>query len=341
MTIFRRNSDTPLFSEKKASSDKWVKLICGASNEDIVAISDLCAVYSAAGVDYIDVAAEQSIVQAARNGIKWARDVFGANPGLMISISDGKDIHFRKAKFNPLNCPPDCPRPCEKICPTKAINNFGIKENKCYGCGRCLKSCPFNLISEYEYNLSKDKLPLILETTKPDAIEIHTEINRLDSFVEVINILKNSETKLDKISTSIGLHQSEKDPKALLKAIWERYEILSKLSIPLVWQLDGRPMSGDLAPATTKETVGLFESIGSKLPPGLIQLAGGTNGRTYEFLNINNLPDGIAFGSSARKIMQPFIEFANQQNKPLYECPQSMTLAIKEAKKFLNPWKKN
>ena len=72
-----------IFEKNKKVSDKWVKLICGASNEDIVAVEDLCAIYSAAGVDYIDVAADQSIVQAARNGIKWANEVYGVSPGLM------------------------------------------------------------------------------------------------------------------------------------------------------------------------------------------------------------------------------------------------------------------
>ena len=81
----------------------------------------------------------------------------------MISISDGKDIHFRKAKFDPSKCPPNCPRPCEKICPTFAIDYSGIKKSKCYGCGRCINSCPLNLISEYEYNLSKDDLPNTLK----------------------------------------------------------------------------------------------------------------------------------------------------------------------------------
>ena len=61
----------------KERKDKWVKLICGASNEDILSIEDLCAIYSAAGVDYIDVAAEQSIVQAARRGIRWSEEIFG------------------------------------------------------------------------------------------------------------------------------------------------------------------------------------------------------------------------------------------------------------------------
>tara|TARA_A100001388_G_scaffold230685_1_gene182806 strand:- start:7160 stop:8182 length:1023 start_codon:yes stop_codon:yes gene_type:complete len=328
----------------KIKTDKWVKLICGASNEDVTAIEDLCAVYSAAGVDYIDVAAEESIVQAARRGIKWSEKFFGTSPGLMISISDGKDIHFRKAKFDPSKCPSNCPRPCEKICPTFAIDNSGINECKCYGCGRCIKSCPLKLISDYEYNLSKDDLDSTLQKIKPDAVEIHTEINHIDSFEKVVAILKNSQAKLDKISVSCGLNQSaqkSKDPKDLLKAFWERYEILNALNIPIIWQLDGKPMSGDLGPTTCKDTVKLFHRIGSDLPPGLIQLAGGTNGRTHEFLNKNNFPDGIAFGSSARKIMQPFIEFANKNNKKLFEYPDQMSLAIKEAQNLLKPWKIN
>ena len=325
--------------KSKIEQNKWVKLICGASNEDIISIEDLCAIYSAAGVDYIDVAAEQSIVQAARNGIKWAKEIFGTSPGLMISISDGRDIHFRKAKFDPLKCPTNCPRPCERICPTSAIDHFGVKESKCYGCGRCLNSCPLNLISDYEYNLSNKNLSQTLQQIKPDAVEIHTDITRIDAFIKVASTLKNSGVKLKKISVSCGLNQSKKDPKDLSKALWDRYEILVKHNVPLIWQLDGRPMSGDLTPSTGKDTVKLWENIGSQLPPGLIQLAGGTNERTHEFLKVNNFPDGIAFGSSARKIMQPLIEYANKNNKKLYEYPEKMSLAIKKAKKLIRPWK--
>ena len=190
--------------------------------------------------------------------------------------------------------------------------------------------------------MSKDDLGSTLQKIKPNAVEIHTEINRLDSFTKVVNILRSSETKLDKISVSCGLNQSFKksrEPEDLLKALWERYEILNELNIPLIWQLDGRPMSGDLAPSASREAVKLFEIIGSDLPPGLIQLAGGTNANTHEFLKSNNLPDGIAFGSAARKIMQPLIEFAHKNNKRLYEYPEIMALAIKKAKKFLEPWK--
>ncbi len=325
--------------KKESKTNKWVKLICGASNEDTVSIEDLCAIYSAAGVDYIDVAADPSVVKAARSGISWSKKVFGKDPGLMISISDGKDIHFRKAKFDPLKCPPNCSRPCEKICPTFAISELGVSKNKCYGCGRCISSCPLNLISEYEFKLSQYSLKEILQTIQPDAVEIHTEIDRKDAFQKVSNIIKESNVKLKKISVSCGLTQSNANPKDLANAFWERYEILSEHKVQLIWQLDGRPMSGDIAATTAKAAVKLWSNMQSLLPPGLIQLAGGTNGNTYKFLNKHQIPDGIAFGSVARKLVQPIIEDTFKLNQKIYENPEKMDLAIKKAKSLLNPWK--
>ena len=38
--------------------------------------------------------------------------------------------------------------------------------------------------------------------------------------------------------------------------------------------------------------------------------------------------------------MQPLIEYADKNNKKLYEYPEKMDLAIKKAKNFLRPWKK-
>ena len=97
------------------------------------------------------------------------------------------------------------------------------------------------------------------------------------------------------ISINCGLNQFLKitrDPRPL-KAHWERYEILNKPNIPLIWQLDGRPMYGDLSPNSNKDKVKLFERIGSDIPSGLVQLAGGKNEKTHEFLKSNNLPDRI------------------------------------------------
>ena len=98
-------------------------------------------------------------------------------------------------------------------------------------------------------------------------------------------------------------------------------------------------MSGDIAATTAKAAVKLWENLRSLLPPGLIQLAGGTNGNTYKFLKNNQIPDGIAFGSVARKLVQPLIKETSDNNKKIYENPEKMALAIKKAKTLLNPWK--
>ncbi len=328
-----------LTNQQKYENNKCVKLICGASNEDLASIEDLCAIYSAAGVDYIDIAADPSVADAARSGINWSMERFGNIPKLMVSISDGKDIHFRKATFNPSICPEDCPRPCEKICPTFAINHDGINKDKCYGCGRCINSCPLNLISEYEYRLSQNSLKDILQTIKPDAIEIHTAINRAESFKKVAKIIKNSRINLKSISVSCGLSQSNAETSDLIRTFWERYSILKEHGAQLIWQLDGRPMSGDLAASATKAAVKLWETMRNDLPPGLIQLAGGTNGNTYKLFKSNKLPDGIAFGGAARKLVQPIIEDSLRKNQKIYENPEKMHIAITKAKALMNPWK--
>lgn len=64
----------------------------------------------------------------------------------MVSLNDADDPHFRKAQFNPDDCPPDCPRPCEAVCPAAAIafteEHQGVIEERCYGCGVVYPSVP-------------------------------------------------------------------------------------------------------------------------------------------------------------------------------------------------------
>ena len=55
-----------LSPEESLVRGRWVKLICGASNQDLPAITDLCAVYATAGVHCVDVAADPAVVHAAR-----------------------------------------------------------------------------------------------------------------------------------------------------------------------------------------------------------------------------------------------------------------------------------
>ena len=98
-------------------SGRWVKLICGAGNQDLVAIEDLCALYTAAGVHCIDIAADTGVAEAARRGINWALARGAQRPWLMVSLSDGADPHFRKASFDPSRCPSNWPQALSKGLP--------------------------------------------------------------------------------------------------------------------------------------------------------------------------------------------------------------------------------
>ncbi|GFZ09078.1 hypothetical protein Acr_20g0008860 [Actinidia rufa] len=74
-------------------------------------------------VDCIDCAANASVVSAVNEGIKAVRDVVPLRmPWVMVSVNDDEDLHFRKDEFDPNDCPLDCSRPCEIVCPADAIS---------------------------------------------------------------------------------------------------------------------------------------------------------------------------------------------------------------------------
>ena len=100
-------------------------------------------------------------------------------------------------------------------------------------------------------------------------------------------------------------------------------------------------MSGDLGAGTARAAISLFEKMHSISPPGPLQLAGGTNANTINYLNTNNGLSGIAFGGMARKLIQPFLIEAKTQNKKLIEYPDGWNKALKAAKDLINPWLNN
>ena len=194
--------------EAALAAGRWVKLICGAGNQDLAAIEDLCAVYSLAGVHCIDVAADAAVAAAARRGIDWAEQRGAPRPWLMVSLSDGADPHFRKASFDPQRCPADCPRPCQRVCPALAIGTSGgVISERCYGCGRCLPACPLGLIEERQVLLSATAVPQLLEEVHPDAVELHTQAGRQPAFAERLRQVQASRVPLKRLAVSCGLER--------------------------------------------------------------------------------------------------------------------------------------
>ena len=222
----------PNHGELAMASGTWVKLICGASNDDLPAISDLCALYAAAGVHCVDVAANTAVVLAARKGLDWVETMYGKRPWLMVSINDGKDVHFRKASFNPELCPDNCPRPCQKIGPAEAISSKGgILTNRCYGGGRCLSACPLELINEKNQLLSLPDLTPLISEIRPDAVEIHTGAGRAKAFEATVSALINAKIPLKRLAISSGLENNKINAQELSQELWERHECIKSYGL--------------------------------------------------------------------------------------------------------------
>lgn len=326
--------------EQALARGSWVKLIGGASNQDLAAIEDLAAIHALAGVHCIDVAADPAVVAAARRGMAWAADRGARRPWLMISLSDGFDPHFRKAWFDPDRCPPACPRPCERVCPALAIGGHGVAAARCYGCGRCLPACPLGLIEERSQVLEPAALAGLLAELAPDAVEIHTRPGRLEAFAERVEQLVASGAPLRRVAVSAG--QEEGGIEGLAAELWQRFRLLRQAGFRPLWQLDGRPMSGDVGTGTAHAAVGLLERLGPLAPPGPLQLAGGTNAHTLTLLErspgAGARAAGVAFGGVARRQLQPLLQAAEAEGRRLLELPRLWPRALAIAEALVGPW---
>lgn len=363
----------PLHSLTEGS---WFKLICGASYQHLPAIRSLTLAYSLAGADCIDVAADPAVIAAAQEGIRAAREqqlksqlkgemaqgsLSESTPWLMVSINDGEDPHFRKAKFDVTQCPLDCPQPCVKVCPADAIdlNRGGVVESLCYGCGRCEPICPQSLVTTHSYPSSLPEVIPLIKSLKVDAIEIHTQVGHYDDFKLVWQDVLPIIHKLKLLAISCT------DAPNVIEYLRSLYELISPLPCPLIWQTDGRSMSGDIGKGTTHAAIAFAQQVLQANLPGYIQLAGGTNDYTVSKLQQANLlgrgesaarpnlVSGLAYGSYARKILSPMIAQLetglqsnqvksnqdrpmNQLNLKLEQNQELLEQAVFTAKKLVN-----
>ena len=304
----------PLHSLEKGS---WFKLICGASYQHLPAVRSLALAYSLAGADCIDVAADPAVIAAAKEGIRAAFEsgVSVNSPWLMVSVNDGIDPHFRKAQFDVTQCPTDCPQPCAQVCPASAIDlaRGGVIDSLCYGCGRCEPICPQNLIANHSYIASLEEVVPWIESSGVDAIEIHTQVGNYAGFQRVWKNIAPIIGKLKLLAISCT------DAPNVIEYLRSLYELISPLPCPLIWQTDGRSMSGDIGKGTTHAAITFAQKVLDAQLPGYVQLAGGTNDYTVsklkqakmlarrDYRELPKLVSGLAYGSYARSILAPTI----------------------------------
>ncbi|MEH2116485.1 circadian clock protein LdpA [Nostoc sp.] len=358
----------PLQSLKQGD---WFKLICGASFQHLPAVRSLTLAYTLAGADCIDVAADPAVIAAAQAGLLVAKslakdaqkrgfDYKGNSPFLMVSLNDGEDPHFRKAEFNPTECPTNCSRPCERICPAQAIvfnstkEDFsGIVSEKCYGCGRCIPICPYDIIYTNSYMSTPGAIAPLVMSTGVDAVEIHTKVGRLAEFKQLWQAISPWADQLKLLAISCPDGEGMTD---YLRAI---YDLIAPLKSALIWQTDGRSMSGDIGDGTTIATVKLGQKVLAAKLPGYVQLAGGTNSYTVAKLKAMGLlkeageqgsraagekqeisPSaplplcpcasiaGVAYGSYARVLLSPILE--QLENKEVSNTNVKANLRLEE-----------
>ncbi|MFN6480395.1 circadian clock protein LdpA [Nostoc sp. DedQUE07] len=355
----------PLQSLKQGD---WFKLICGASFQHLPAVRSLTLAYTLAGADCIDVAADPAVIAAAQSGLQAAKslaqdaqkrgfDYEGNLPFLMVSLNDGEDPHFRKAEFNPHECPTDCPRPCERICPAQAIVFDSIKEDfsgvvseKCYGCGRCIPVCPYGIIYTASYVTTPGAIAPLVMSTGVDAVEIHTKVGRLAEFERLWQAISPWVDKLKLLAISCP------DGEGMIDYLRTLYERIAPLKGALIWQTDGRPMSGDIGDGTTIAAVKLGQKVLAAKLPGYVQLAGGTNKYTVAKLkamgllkdfglpildfrleeanpqskiqNPKSKISGVAYGSYARVLLSPILE--QLENKEVSNTNMKATVRLEE-----------
>lgn len=327
----------------------WFKLICGASYQHLPAVRSLALAYSLAGADCIDVAADPAVIAAAKEGIRAAQKLqvetktqSNGSPWLMVSINDGEDPHFRKAQFEVAECLTDCPQPCVRVCPASAIDLSlgGVLQNLCYGCGRCIPICPQELIETNSYVSNLQDIIPWLEPTVVDALEIHTQVGHDRDFERVWQEIAPIVDRLKLLAISCT------DAPNVISYLRSLYELMSPLSCPLIWQIDGRSMSGDIGKGTTHAAIAFARKVLTAGLPGYIQLAGGTNSYTVDKLKQakmlksqgiagSNSVSGLAYGSYARAILSPildrletsqagvdrvkFNEFNERHNRPMHQ----------------------
>jgi hypothetical protein len=201
----------------------------------------------------------------------------------------------------------------------------------------------------------------MLAALRPDAIELHTRIGRAGAFAARLDQVRAAGIPVRSLAVSCGLEVEGPPPTAaaaagealalrpealadrLVDELWNRFAQLRAAGLMPLWQLDGRPMSGDVGAGTARSAVGLLQRLANQLPPGPVQLAGGTNDRTLALVGAlapseRAVVAGVAFGSVARARLQPLLLQAQQRGGRLLEQADLLPEASSLAGGLVEPW---
>lgn len=182
-----------------------------------------------------------------------------------------------------------------------------------------------------------------MATLAPDAVEVHTAPGRGEAFAHTIAALLDHQLPLRRLAVSCGLEGHGLTPSLLARELWQRHAVLRTHALRSLWQLDGRPMSGDVGRGTARAAIQLWQHLRPMAPPGPLQLAGGTNANTWRLLQdaphpSGVYPAGVAFGGQARALVQPWLQQALERHQRLVDWPDGWSQALEQARALVDPW---
>lgn len=189
------------------------------------------------------------------------------------------------------------PRPQEGEKPRATQGFSGVIDQRCYGCGRCLPICPSQLIYTRSYVSAPEAIAPLILPSGVDALEIHTKVGHFEDFQRLWNAIAPWVNRLKLLAISCP------DGEGLIDYLWALHDLIMPLPCLLVWQTDGRPMSGDIGIGATRAAVKLSEKVLAARLPGYVQLAGGTNAHTVMKLRANGLLNQQGIGNGTDEQM--------------------------------------
>ncbi len=252
--------------------------------------------------------------------------------GALVRTGESPKIRNPQSKIGSPQIHPREPNPKSKILNLKLDDGFsGVIDQRCYGCGRCLPICPSQLIYTRSYVSAPEAIAGLIVQAGVDALEIHTQVGHLEDFQRLWQAIAPWVDQLKLIAISC------QDGDGLIDYLWALHKLITPLPCPLVWQTDGRPMSGDIGTGATRAAVKLSQKVLAAGVPGYVQLAGGTNNHTVAKLKAAGLlkdlgreigedsskfpiPNsqwyvaGVAYGSYARILLSSILDELEEFN---------------------------
>ncbi|MCA1992571.1 MAG: 4Fe-4S ferredoxin [Coleofasciculus sp. S288] len=204
----------------------------------------------------------------------------------------------------------------------------GVIDQHCYGCGRCLPVCPSQLIYTRSYVSTPEAIaPLILQAGV-DALEIHTQVGHFSDFQRLWRAIAPWVDRLKLLAISCP------DGEGLIDYLWKLHALITPLPCLLVWQTDGRPMSGDIGIGATRAAVKLSQKVLNAGLPGYVQLAGGTNNCTVAKLKAVGLLNEQGIGNGKQGV-EPEEDLSSDLNSQSLLAVQTLNSKIQNPKSYV------